>query len=526
VPSSTSIFWRALLVLAVVAFVLLSGLFPDADPPKPLTGFRDDLSLELIVEAPAKAHEARNWALFGEWKRNPADSYQFWRVQSPVWVYPLAWSFRLFGVSYPTLRWFGLVIALVGVLGMVRFGRLGLPPPALAAASWAFAVNLFVTQVARSGLVEIALNTAAVWMVIALYAARRHPIWLVAAQLVFTLGFFAKAGMIYLFPLLVGVAIATFVGWWRRGEHPVARWVPVGVAVVLAVGAAIYILQPEYQRVLGWNTDHLLTGTTYGSAPWARLDLTRAYQSWLLLMPVAGAIALPGAVALAAEVVRERGADRFRLLLLLWTLSAAVALVITREWTLRHSTILFFPAYLVAGWSLWRLWQAASQARAQALALRTAVVASVAAAIGFGVAAQAQHFSWLSYEIRDVAATVRAEVGPRPAVFVGRFAVPLLLATPYDVFYIKRGFNTERDQIRALGVTHALRRNRDVVDFYLRRAWIPAPKSLRVLEFRDSALALQTFERIPDDRVATPPRGLRATSDDRIERDEGDGDDY
>jgi hypothetical protein len=276
--------------------------------------------------------------------------------------------------------------------------------------------------------------------------------------------------------------------------------------------------------VLSWNADHLVTGVEFGSPPHARLDLLRAYQSWVLLLPVIGALALPATLALGVEVVRERGADRWRVLLLLWTLSAAVALFATREWTLRHSAILFLPGHLVLGWALWRAWQAIEAVPRHAAALRAGTLGLVALAGGVGIAGQAHYVVHRTYEIRDIAQLVRAAVGPRPAVFVGRFAVPLLLATPYDVFYVKRGFNTEPEQIRALGITHALRRNRDVVDRYLQAARLPPPKSLEVLEYRQTALALQSFEDVDPDRVRAPRRGLRATSDDRIDRDEGEGD--
>ncbi|MFK7926950.1 MAG: hypothetical protein AB8H79_02085, partial [Myxococcota bacterium] len=166
----------------MLAFIVLSIMFPEADPTKVLPGFTDHYRAELLVEAPAKAHEARNWALFGEWHRNPVDDYQFWRVQSPLWVYPLAWAFRLFGVSYTVLRCISVIYGVIAFVGFLAVARKGLPAPLVAVGAWLLASNLFYSQVARSGLLEVALNAGAVWMVYTLLKAKEHPGWLVASQ--------------------------------------------------------------------------------------------------------------------------------------------------------------------------------------------------------------------------------------------------------------------------------------------------------------------------------------------------------
>lgn len=500
--------WVALAALAMVALLLLGGLFPEADPIRQLPGFGRRVSLELVIEAPAKAHEARNWALFGEWHRNPADEYQFWRIQSPVWVYPLSRAFRLFGTSYTTLRWFGLAIALLGLVGFLRFGRQGLPGPVIAVAALLLSTNLYFTQIARSGLVEIALNTAAVGMLLCLFHARRHPGWLVAAQVAFTAGFYAKSGMVFLFPLLVGWNIGTFLGYRRRAEHPVWRWVPVLTAALIAAFTVYYVVQPEYQRVLSWNTAHLLTGYE-DSGPWvSRLDMDRIYRTWVLLFPVVGALTIPGLVALAWQVVREGGAHRWRLLLLLWAVSAGLALIIARSWTLRHSSVVFLPGAMVIGWSLWWLWRAAGSLRFEGM--HVAIVAFVLLAIGVNSAGQVRHLVDLRYESRYIAERVMAQVGRQPAVVVGRLAVPLLLGTPYDVFYVKQIFNTDPSVVRALAPTHVLRRDPDIVDRRLRGAMLHIGPPTEEFKFRGKPLLLS-----PVDAQRDRSRGGRRSGPDR-----------
>jgi hypothetical protein len=52
-------------------------------------------------------------------------------------------------------------------------------------------------------------------------------------------------------------------------------------------------------------------------------------------------------------------------------------------------------------------------------------------------------------------------IGDRPAVVIGGLSAPLVLETRYVHYYVKTGFNTDREALAALGVTHLilLRRN-------------------------------------------------------------------
>ncbi|MEO0605257.1 MAG: hypothetical protein AAF211_27755, partial [Myxococcota bacterium] len=93
--------------LAIVVFVGLAFASLGADPPTavPFTLSRRDL-VELVVEGPAKAHEARNKALYGEWYLGEHDTYRFWRRQSPLWVWSQYLWFEVFGVGWTQARAF------------------------------------------------------------------------------------------------------------------------------------------------------------------------------------------------------------------------------------------------------------------------------------------------------------------------------------------------------------------------------------------------------------------------------------
>ena len=100
--------------------VLLAGLhlaarlaLLSADPPATYPGGR--VAQELLFEGPAKAHEARRFALTGA---ATTDDYRVWSVQSPVFVAPLGWFMRLFGPGYASLRVF---CGLVGALLLLSF---------------------------------------------------------------------------------------------------------------------------------------------------------------------------------------------------------------------------------------------------------------------------------------------------------------------------------------------------------------------------------------------------------------------
>lgn len=449
----------AVAALALVAHLVLGGLFPEADPqwwmPFGLPSTNVD---EFLVEPAAKAHEARNWALFGAWHRNPADNYQFWRVQSPVWVYPLAWAFAAFGTTYTTLHLVSLAWGGLAFAGVVAVLRQLVPGWAGAAAASVLALDYFAVLVARAGFIEIVLAAAGAWMVLSLLRARHHPGWLVASQLLFALGFFAKQGMVVWFPVLLVANLAVFASWRRAERFAKLRWLPVATAAVLALAATAYVLQPDYLRTLLWNADHMLGQASLRELDnvypwWVRFDGLRLWWTTGALVPGLGPLALAGSVWLGWRALRAapgtegRGAD---LLLVAWYLSAFVGLTLARTWMIRHQSLLIAPAVVVVA----RM--AVEVVSARALRAGPLVGLLFGLSVAFNVALHIRRVEHTTYEIATAAKAVTARIGDEPAVVVGRFAMPVLLATPYDLFYVKEAFNTEPERIRALQISHAL----------------------------------------------------------------------
>src|SRR5689334_1556542 len=84
----------AWLVLGLcLLYVVARLVWLEADPPLFLPAGQP--GRDIVVEPIAKATEARSYALFGRWSANAADNYQFWRLQAPAWVYPLAGWLKL-----------------------------------------------------------------------------------------------------------------------------------------------------------------------------------------------------------------------------------------------------------------------------------------------------------------------------------------------------------------------------------------------------------------------------------------------
>lgn len=480
---------------AVALFVFLGGISPEADRPAflpglfkhPTTEWGQIQSREMLVEGPGKAHEARNYGLFGEFVRNPADNYQFWRVQAPCWVYPLAWTFRYFGVSYTTLRWFSVSVSLIGLFGFLVLGRRLLPAWATIVGALLLASNLYTSYFARSGLIEVMLVSAAVWITVCLIRAKEHPRWCVAAQAIFVAGFFAKQGMAYMLPMLVLCNVLAFRHWIREGVFPDLRWLPVGTAMTFAAVSAWYMMQPDYVDKVLWNYNHIIGGGR-AQRPWTdRFDLIRLWWSAMVLVPGVGIFGLPGALWLSWQAFRRRLSWQ-EMVVLGWFFSTWTAVFMVEFWSVRISFILLFPTYFVAAMMMARLW---TSRRGQ-----WATFAVVGLALTLNIGFQTQRLFSFEYSVRDAAASVREAIGDRSAVLVGVYVMPILFATPYDLYYVKERFNTDPKNLRALGVTHFFGADA-YIRYFLVRAGYRVSRPVKAITVTGRRLELRKVE-LPD----------------------------
>lgn len=449
-----------LLGVLIVAFLGPRLAFLEADPPHELAG-EAQRAQALWLEPPAKAHEARNWALFGVWQTNPADEYQFWRRQSPAWVYPLAVVFDLFGVSYATLRGFSIATALLGFLFALALARERYHGRSWVLMGILLAWSFYPVLLDRSGLIEVMVSTCVAGMVLCLHRGDRHPSWLLLSQAFFALAFFAKQGAVFAFPLLVVGNVLSFRSLIRRRAHLRPRlWLPVVSACVIAIASTVYILQPEYQRALGWNYRHMILP---GPSPLEQLFLVgervtsspfhRTY--WFLPFPLVGALAAGAALRALVRATCRQPLARCDVMVLAWFLSAWIALLLIRHDNVRFMAIIVLPTFLLAGTLVSDFWAwCAERSRIHLLAPVVGLLASLAVAFQFR-----PYVAWVrarTHQLVTAGERIRQEIGEREAVIVGRFSAPLVLETPYLHYYVKWGFNTSTGNLRNLGITHAL----------------------------------------------------------------------
>ncbi len=492
----------------------LSGL--ELDPPRTvLTG---SIGAELLVEPPAKAHEARNWALFGAWKLNDADNYQFWRAQSPAWVYPLALSFKTFGVSYATLRTTATLFGLAGLVAVILLAHRRWGPKGAVIAAVLLATDQFGIYFGRSGILE---PIVASWCALSFYFVDRafeRIAWLGPAFVALVIALATKLAALPAVPVVVlfgGLAVFRGQGAAQKAR---LRWVVLALVVVLFVALGAYALSPAYRRTLEWNFHHMLLAREGGSG----LDLdalddeeigatadevVKRLNRLRWMFPVTffcGAFEL----ARQAYLVVRRRTTRRDMMALAYLASFAAGVLVPRFSGLRFLVLLHIPLVLltlgfVCGFAEW-LAQQKYQATRLLARFGPALFAVGAATWGLGNWAYAR--SILGHELRDAAALLNEKIGDRPkAVVIGLWAAPVVLETPYKHYYVKSVFNSTPEALAALGPTHTLLlENQDYTRSILDGQWPDAlalAKPLGTTTLRGRSLTLSEVTSVARGRL-------------------------
>ncbi len=467
------------IVMTAVLFIAIRLVHLNADPPTSLPNGHPEAN-ELVVEGPAKAHEARNKALFGNWKAHPANEYQFWRIQSPVWVYPLSWAFRAFGVGYAQLRVFSILTAVLGLLGVLfiaaRRNR-GFP---LIFAGLLLSFNYYYVFYSRAGLLEPLLNGFLALTACFLLFALASPLWLIAAQLAFVFAFLTKQSALVMLPVLLLGHVLAF----RRARGSGRPWwiwaLPSSTLVLFAAALGAYVTTDAYWSVLVSNLGHVLFDDVWASQIEAsrvsiREIFARAFEwprwrdGFFLLMPVAAPLILVELWRIAGRLFFARKLDDWDAIVSLWFFSVLAMLQITPLTSLRYYVILIIPGVLLAAGGLELILQWASRWRRGRSIVAVMMVAAVSLTHGLwwtDWARSPSHF--LTATNHDIV----SRIGDRDAAIIGAWAAPLAFETPYKTYYVKHRFNTSRETLVALEVTHVLVRHRgDPFDWFSRDDW-------------------------------------------------------
>lgn len=448
-------------------FVGLRVAFIDADPPWSLpNGYA---ATELFVEPPAKSHEARNYALFGAFKTNPVDNYQFWRAQSPAWVYPLAGVYSVFGVRYATLRTFATATSALGLVGLLLLVRRRLSGVGQAALGAFVACDYIGLHYGRVGLLEPALDSVLVFVVLGLLLARRHVLWLVPVQWAFALALLTKQTGLYMGPLVLAFGVPLWLRAPRAGSKK--RWmqgVVLGHALVLGGALVAYALTDEYLRTVFWNIGHVVHGedgatsldaenlaaTTFASN---FINVTKLWR-FISTYPIAGVLATFEAGRLAHRLWKKRSVAPWQKLALAWLGSAALTLLATKLTDVRFYVLLAPPVALLAASAVESLVRSPF-VRAKRHGKKLAIAATVGAFLAHNGFVYVMWTIERTYQTRDAARDLEARVGDEKAVIVGLWAAPVVLGTPYLHYYVKNDFNATRASLDALGITHLLLRD-------------------------------------------------------------------
>jgi 4-amino-4-deoxy-L-arabinose transferase-like glycosyltransferase len=500
------------LIVAVVLlalFVALRLAYLTADPPRGLPN--QARIYELFTDPPAKSYEARNRALFGDWAASPADQYQFWRLQAPVWVYPLSWFYRLFGVGYAQLRIFSTLCAASGLVALLALAARRLRGGAYLLAGGFLTFNYYYIIYGRSGLLETLLNTFVILTVLCLYLAQRQLPWLLGAQWALLLSFLTKQSGLYLLPLFL---VAGGVAYRRHLRRGVPRWqavAPAAQAALILGFLSWYVLRGAYWRTVTWNYGHMLfneDGTqvlALGRFPvldaLRRLGLRDTWDMGLYsLFPIAGTLATIELGRIAWRALIRRRAHAWELIVAGWAASGVGVLLLTPHLAVHYRLILFPPVALLAAnlvntalrdrWMQPRPWHRA---------------ALTAAALSLDLLVQGTwYLSWSQNRTYDMAATTRSirdTLGNQGEVFAGMWTGPLLLDTRHRYYYIKAMFNGDPEAIAALKLTCLLELDRG--DLASIRLWdlyretMMTRQLLSTFELRGHTVQLFRFRRPP-----------------------------
>lgn len=450
----------ALVAGLVLLFIALRCVRLDADPP---TRFGLRATRELVAEPAAKSHEARNYAAFGAYHLNEADDYQFWRAQSPVWVYPLSGFFSAFGVDWPQLRLFSTLYAAFGVACVlaiaVRFASL----LAVLFIGGLLALDSTYFHYSRAGLLEPAVNSWIAASVLSLILAQRQRYWLLIAHWALVLAFFTKqAG-------LVGIPVVGLATAWillrDPGAPPDARRLKLAVvanAVLIVAVVALYILNSDYYRAVVHNVNHVLMGSDAppkyrfrGLASIKQRLTDGRYNHLFITVGVSGPLALAAIGALAYALYRRRWLSYPVIVLACWFLCAFGAMFAIAWSALRFWTMVVLPAALGAGLALDVLFVAA-QRRGLGQVYKRVAIAGACVLFGVHAFLLREPFAVANYTLRDGAKAIVASIGPGPATVLGAQSPPIVLGTPYKNFYLRSKFNATAAQLERLAPTHFL----------------------------------------------------------------------
>ena len=435
----------------------------NADPPQVFpNGFR---AIEPFTDEAAKAYQARNRALFGQWNTSGLDEYRFWKVLSPVWCYPLWIWFKCFGVGYASMRLFSIFWFGAGLI-LIYFSLRKNPGGSAPIYAVFFAgINFYLLIFSRLGLMETMLNT---FLLLAFFLAARsaqHKWLFPFSVLALLVAYFLKQNALLLAPVMVAGYCAAFGPPWRRDF-----WASPAnyISIILALVCALFLWHLWHEQVYhDYTTMNLRHG--YGLPPSKmglilRLDFIRAsvryhlsgqglWENLFAYDPVAAGLAIIDLLAIIYLMLRRREFAKTEILAGIWLVSIQVLMLASSARVIRFWIIQLPAMVILAGAALGRLQKAAAGHKKMFV---------VSAIIILAVSFEFNFHSWLNwqnqaqYQTKENSEKIEQALAGKPAVVVGKWAGPLVMPSSKQYYYIKNIFNRKPDQMRSFKITHLL----------------------------------------------------------------------
>jgi hypothetical protein len=525
-------------VLVLAALLVALSFFRlwklDLDPPTVVVpGYGDQAHYR---DEAAKAHEARNMAKWGQWSLSEADEYEFWRAQSPAWVWGECGWFRLFGVGVVSGRAFVVVhtivaLALLMWLALIRHGL-----PTAIAVGLLLGLNWGYLIYSRLALMEGALLC---WLLVATLALsqldrrpRESARWTALAVLAMLVACTIKQTGLLLVPAFTAAVLllalrnsggfapeAVALGWKRRLRaslgHREARLALVGLTL-LALVLAWLIFNPEYQERLAFNAEHFTASNEQPVLQRAARTFVRGWFSrrlqlmyftlaplilWLATCELARilyVVWLRKRARAQGRTIPETGIyalpDALDLWMLAWALFGLFANLASPHRAIRFQLVILPPAAWLAGVFVARAWAHAFVRPRLTSAVRGALVALLLVGVTTTVV---RFVRWSIADQRSatqLGEQLEALIGDRHAVVIGEFAAQAVFETDYWHFYVRPyQFNTSDEILDALGATHLVASEEDFVEEYLwdkRPDLLTGRRELGEIEFRGELLTV------------------------------------
>ncbi|MBN1498547.1 MAG: glycosyltransferase family 39 protein [Spirochaetes bacterium] len=145
--------WFLFFIILLMFFTSLRIIRINADANQDLS-----ISAALYTDEGFKAYSPRNFILHGKWNWSPEDKYQSWHDGSPVITYIYLEFFRLFGISYKSIRYLNIIASFLTMIFLFFFVKRNYDIYTAFIALTLFGISNFIIMYNRQGFFENFVN--------------------------------------------------------------------------------------------------------------------------------------------------------------------------------------------------------------------------------------------------------------------------------------------------------------------------------------------------------------------------------